>query len=250
MTDPDDSSSPFRERAPLSIEDGLKLVETAELELLGRMPWSSNATFLCDLQVGSETPAQAIYKPAEGEQPLRDFPSGLHRREVASFRLSQQLGWDLVPPTVERDDHFGPGSVQLYIPADYDEHYFTMLETGAHNEQFKLLCAFDVVANSTDRKGGHCLLGQDGRIWAIDNGLSFHEVPKLRTVIWEWSEEPVPVEIREQLAAFCEQGLAEDLAELLSEAEQEATIGRARALVNRGTYPVDLTGRAYPWPLV
>ena len=159
MTDPDDSSSPFRERAPLSIEDGLALVETAELELLGRMPWSSNATFLCDLQVGTEIPAQAIYKPAEGERPLRDFPSGLHRREVASFRLSQQLGWDLVPPTVERDDQFGPGSVQLYIPADYDEHYFTMLETGEHNEQFKLLCAFDVVANSTDRKGGHCLLG-------------------------------------------------------------------------------------------
>ena len=113
---------------------------------------------------------------------------------------------DLVPPTVERDDHFGPGSVQLYIPADYDEHYFTMLETGAHNEQFKLLCAFDVVANSTDRKGGHCLLGQDGRIWAIDNGLSFHEVPKLRTVIWEWSEEPVPVEIANNLPRSANKG--------------------------------------------
>ena len=46
--------------------------------------------------------------------------------------------------------------------------------------------------NNADRKAGHCLLGTDGRIWAIDHGLTFSIEPKLRTVLWDYAGEPVP----------------------------------------------------------
>ena len=58
------------------------------------------------------------------------------------------------------------------------------------------MCAFDVVSNNADRKGGHCLLAPDGTIYGIDNGLCFHVEPKLRTVIWDFAGEPLPPEIQ------------------------------------------------------
>ena len=77
------------------------LLRHGEVEILGRMPWSSNATYLCQLTAGTEV-LQAIYKPRRGERPLWDFPSGLDHREVAAYELSQALGWDIVPMTVLR----------------------------------------------------------------------------------------------------------------------------------------------------
>ena len=71
---------------------------------------------------------KVIYKPSNGERPLWDFPSGLYRREIASFLVAQLIGWDIVPPTVKTDGPFGVGSLQLFIPCDFEEHYFHILE--------------------------------------------------------------------------------------------------------------------------
>ena len=129
-----------------------------------------------------------MYKPGRGERHLWDFPEAIYRREVAAYELSQALGWDIVPETVERDDApLGPGSLQRFVPADFSEHHFTLVEHEDYHDQLRTICAFDVVANNADRKSGHCILGDDGRIWAIDNGLCFHVEPKLRTVIWEFA---------------------------------------------------------------
>ena len=134
--------------------------------------------------------AKAIYKPVRGERPLWDFPSGLHRREVAAWELSEYLGWHLVPPTIMRDGPFGEGSLQLFVAADFEQHYFTLYEGRADlHDALRRMCAFDLLANNTDRKSGHCLLGLDGRIWGIDHGLCFAEDFKLRTVIWEFGGE-------------------------------------------------------------
>ena len=139
-----------------------------------------------------EDAVRAIYKPRRGERPLWDFPSGLDHREVAAYELSEALGWDLVPPTILRDGPLGMGSVQLFIEADFEQHYFTLYEDEAHHDALRTMCAFDLVGNNTDRKSGHCLLGLDGRIRGIDHGLMFHHEFKLRTVIWEFGGEPVP----------------------------------------------------------
>jgi hypothetical protein len=42
----------------------------------------------------------------------------------------------------------------------------------------------------------------------------------------------------------------ESVAELLSATEVEALAERAAMLVAGGTFPVDPSGRRYPWPLV
>ena len=225
-------------------------LERGEVEVLGRLPWSSNRTFLVMCRLGGEEVA-AVYKPGRGERHLWDFPECLYRREVAAYRLSELLGWHVVPETIEREDApFGPGSLQRFVPADFSEHHFTLVEEDEHHDRLRTICAFDVVANNADRKSGHCLLGEDGTIWAIDNGLCFHREPKLRTVIWEFAGEPVPDDLLADLAALGH-GLDDALGALLSPGEVEAVRRRARALVEHGRFPVpDPDTHHYPWPLV
>ncbi|CAN5577314.1 SCO1664 family protein [soil metagenome] len=227
----------------------LELLTRADMQIEGRMPWSSNATFLVDLCHEGAT-AKAVYKPERGERPLHDFPGGLGRREEAAYLLSEALGWGLVPPTIQRDGPLGEGSVQLFVPADFEQHYFTLHEDPVHHDALRAICAFDLVANNTDRKSGHCLLGLDGRIHAIDNGLSFHAEFKLRTVIWEFAAEAIPEPLLDDLAALVEQGLPKPLASLLDPFERDALLTRAGALLRARRFPTDPTGRRYPWPLV
>ncbi len=248
-TDTEDES-PFRSRDPLTTEAALAILNNAEITVLGRMPYSSNATFLVDLELDGEVPAQAIYKPEAGEQPLWDFPGSLYRREVGAFLLSEQLGWGHVPPTVVADGPAGIGSLQLFIPAIFDEHYFTLLEDEQYHEAFKEICAFDFVSNNTDRKGGHILLGEDGELWAIDNGLSFHQEFKLRTVIWDFAGNDLSQAVANGLTGLLETGLSNELKELLDPFERDAVTTRARSMLHAGIYPTDPTGRRYPWPMV
>ncbi len=213
------------------------------------MPWSTNAIFLCELAL-SGAAALAVYKPRRGERPLRDFPPGLFKREVAAYRLSDALGWGLVPPTVRRDGPYGDGSFQLFVRADFEQHYFTLREAPSHHERLKRICVFDVVANNADRKAGHCLLGEDDLVYAIDNSLCFHIEPKLRTVIWEFGGETIPGGILGDVRRFLGAGLPEPLVELLDPAEQDALLARATAIVDDGRFPLDVSGQRYPWPLV
>jgi uncharacterized repeat protein (TIGR03843 family) len=228
------------------------LLRTGELTLEGRMPWSSNATFLAG--VGDERGEMlAIYKPRQGERPLWDFHTGtLCQREVAAFQVSEALGWQIVPDTVLRDGVLGIGSVQRFVDHDPEEHYFTLLES--HPEELRRFCAFDIVINNTDRKGGHCLLGRDGHVWGIDHGVTFHEHWKLRTVIWEFAGErlsPVERDGLECLLHALGGPLGAGLADLLSPSEIAATYARAEHLLERGRFPLaDDDYRNYPWPLV
>lgn len=247
---PPAEESPFRSRPPLATAAALELLSTAEIDVLGQMPYSSNATFLVDLVIGDERPAQAIYKPERGERPLWDFPGSLYKREVAAFVLSEQLGWGHVPPTVIADGPAGVGSLQLFIPAIFEEHYFTLLEDERFHDDFREICAFDLVSNNTDRKGGHILLGEDGGLWAIDNGLSFHHEFKVRTVVWDFAGDQLSQKVTDGLELLLDTGLSEELAGLLDPFERDAVIARARALRLERRYPHDPTGRRYPWPMV
>ena len=261
---------------PLDEAGRLALLATGDLVVEGRMPWSSNATFLCqvwpagtapmaplalaerderdgDDEAGAELPeppARAIYKPHRGERPLWDFPDGLYRREVAAYLLAGALGWDLVPPTVVREGPLGVGSLQWFVEADYAHHHFTLVADPVHHDQLRRLCAFDVVANSTDRKAGHVLGDGDGRLWAIDNGLCLHAEWKLRTVIWEFADEPLPAEVADALDRLVGTDLPDDLAELLDPFERDALRDRAAGVLTAGRLPHDPTGRRVPWPLV
>jgi uncharacterized repeat protein (TIGR03843 family) len=229
----------------------LALLRGGEVEVLGRMPWSSNATLLVELRCDG-TSARAVYKPRRGERPLWDFPPGLDRREVAAYELSAWLGWDIVPETVLRDDGlpFGVGSLQRFVPFDVEAHYFTLLEEPDRHAALRTIACFDLLANSADRKGGHCLAGDDGRIWAVDNGLTFHCEPKLRTVIWDFASEAIPGDLLAGAERLVDEGGPDSLADLLDDDERAALVERAAAVVSARCFPIDTTGRRYPWPLV
>ncbi len=231
-------------------EEVAEILSNGEIEVLGRMPWSSNATFLIEASLDDRS-ARAIYKPHAGERPLWDFPDGLWRREVAAHELSAHLGWEVVPLTIERDDMVhGMGSLQRFIDADFEEHYFTMLEEDSLHPQFVRMAAFDFVSNNADRKGGHCLIDSAQHVWGIDNGLSFHAEFKLRTVIWEFGGDPIPAELLEDLQRLVDDGLPPQFTKLLGAFERDALLTRARALLREGVLPIDETGNRYPWPLV
>jgi uncharacterized repeat protein (TIGR03843 family) len=192
----------------------------------------------------------AVYKPHRGERPLWDFPRGLYQREVAAFELSAAVGWQLVPETVLREEApLGIGSLQRFVDADFEQHYFTLLEEERHHDALRAMAAFDLVANNADRKGGHCLLDGEGHLWGIDHGLCFHVQPKLRTVIWDFSGEPIPNWLIEDLRrlAACP---PESLSGLLDPAERDAVVKRAARLVRMAVFPDPGSGRPYPWPLV
>lgn len=226
------------------------LDEGGEITSIGQIAWSSNETFLVELN-GDEA-VRGVYKPEAGERPLGDFPSGIWRREVAAYELAQSLGWDCIPETVTVDGPYGRGSLQLFVDVDYALHYFTMIDEhdAALDSQLRRLCCFDLVANNTDRKAGHCLLDRERHIWGIDNALCFHAYFKLRTVIWDFAGEPIPSALLEDLASFLDADLSAPLRDLLDPFERDALRTRAAAIVSDGYFPYDSTGRRYPWPLI
>jgi uncharacterized repeat protein (TIGR03843 family) len=229
--------------------DTLSLLADGEIEVQGRMPWSSNGTFLVTVSESGIT-VPAIYKPHRGERPLWDFPAGLYQREVAAYVLSEALGWRLVPETVLRaNGPLGEGSLQRFVDADFEQHYFTLLEDDRHKPSLQAMAAFDLVANNADRKSGHCLLDVDGHLWGIDHGLCFHVQPKVRTVIWDFADEPIPADLLEDLRRLVADPLPE-LAGLLDRSEQAAVVRRAAAVVRLGVFPNPGEARPYPWPLV
>ena len=231
----------------------LQLLREGEMELLGLLPWSTNYTFLASVRRASWQ-ILAVYKPQKGERPLWDFPRGtLCLREYAAFLVSEALGWGLVPPTILRDGPHGLGMVQLYIDAEPDENYFTFHEK--RQAELKRLAAFDAVVNNADRKGGHCLLGKDGRLWAIDHGITFHAQNKLRTVIWDFAGQPLPPQVLRDLRALRPRlepsdPLAMQLAELLSSEEMRSLQRRLDILLATRTFPQPGPGPSVPWPPV
>ena len=215
-------------------------------------PVASNYTFYSTLTDGSSRRCQVVYKPRRGEAPLWDFPDGtLYLREYATYLLSEALGWRFVPPTLIRDGVYGIGSVQLYVESNYQANYFTLRD--AHRQECLRICTFDIIANNADRKASHCLLGTDACVWVIDHGITFHNQPKLRTVIWDFVGDPVPEWILTDLRRLLERfeasgGLRDQLTPLLASQEVEALQYRVEALLERPVFPAPGRRRAVPWP--
>lgn len=219
----------------------LDVLREGELTILGRIPSASNATLVCDAAL-DDTELRCVYKPVRGEVPLWDFPDGtLAGREVASYLVSEALGWGAIPATVHRDGPVGPGMVQRWIETpDNSEHpradagsprvdlvdlcpadsvptgFFAVLEAYDHtgepvvlvhadDPRLQRLAVLDVVLNNADRKGGHVLEGLDGGVYGIDHGICLHSEDKLRTVLWGWAGEQVPAHLVADVATLVEQ---------------------------------------------
>ena len=235
-----------KERMLAILDNGQIVNETVRL-----LPWGSNYTFQLTVH-DAEFETEVIYKPQRGERPLWDFPDGtLCLREVAAYLVSEALGWELVPPTLLGSGPQGLGMLQYFVEADPNANYFTLHEK--FRPQLERIALFDHVINNADRKGGHCLLDNDGRLWAIDHGICFSAHSKLRTVIWDFAGQPIPPNLLEGLRAFCDRlvgndSLVDELRPLLTEREIGAMRGRVDDLLETGRYPTPGPGRNYPWP--
>jgi uncharacterized repeat protein (TIGR03843 family) len=218
-------------------DDALRLLSGGEVALIGLMPHSSNYTFLAELRHPDCT-VLGVYKPQKGERPLWDFPEGtLYQREVAAFELSRALGWPAVPPTVVRDGPHGPGSMQLFVESDPNEHFFTLRDERL--DDFATVALFDAIANNADRKSGHCLLDDDGTIWSVDHGVCFAVEPKLRSD-----------DVRRVAGALRSGAVRDTMSALLDDAEVDAAADRADDLVRAKRFPEPDSERPFPWPPV
>ncbi len=237
--DHDDGAEPVSPAAPLGEAATLALLREADFTASKLIPWGSNYTFAVALETSDGREQLAIYKPEAGERPLYDFPDGtLYLREHASYLLSERLGWGLVPPTVIRDGPHGVGSVQLYVEPNAerdDDHVYW----GQRLCAIERLVLFDQIANNADRKLTHCLLDRDGHVWGIDHGLTFNAVPKLRTVLWQFTDDPISPELIADLCRLREEesDLRDELRDHLSHRELDALIRRIGRLVDTGIHP-------------
>ncbi|MEO2105406.1 MAG: SCO1664 family protein [Actinomycetota bacterium] len=249
---------PFSAKQTGWIEDtdeALLRLATDELHPLGWITSASNGTMLCRLGDPVDE-LYAVHKPEVGERPLWDFPDGtLHRREVATFLVSDFLGWDLVPPTVLREGPEGPGSLQLFVPHDPAEHYFALVEDARWHVPMARLAMFDFLTNNADRKGGHVLRRRDtDHLYGIDNGLTFHVEEKIRTVVWDIAHVPFAVAWADDLRRLqraLEPGgpLRAALCELLAPVEVDVLASRAEMVAELDAVPlIDPEDRHYPWP--
>jgi hypothetical protein len=193
----------------------------------------------------------AVWKPTRGEQPLFDFPVGtLTRREVAAFLVSEATGWGIVPPTLLREGPFGEGMLQEWIDVDAAVDVVGLLRAG--DVRLRRVAIFDAIVNNTDRKGGHLLPVPGGHLYAVDHGVTFSVVPKLRTLLWHWEGEALEADelevvrgVRDAVAADLGRGLRE----LLFGPEVEATVARVDTLLASGVFPSPSPDwPAIPWP--
>ena len=107
------------------------------------------------------------------------------------------------------------------------------------------IALLDAVVNNTDRKIGH-LLYKDGEVFGCDHGVTFHKDYKLRTVLWQFADQPLNKHEIEISSNFdC------NLDELLNDAEIEALHERIANLLQEGKFPLPPTDwPAIPWPPV
>ncbi len=236
----------------VDLSTALRVLETGELEIQGRLVVSSNNALFGSISLSQDQiTLPCVYKPLRGERPLWDFPDGtLARREVAAFVLSEAGGWSVVPPTVFRDGPFGPGMVQLWLEPDASVDRVALVVEG--DERLRGMALFDAVANNADRKVGHLLPMPDGYIYGVDHGICFHVEPKLRTVIWNWRGEALldpEIELLSRLRDALAGPLGDRLGTLLDADEVAATARRVEQLLASRRFPEPDPDRpAIPWP--
>jgi len=249
------NDQPASEAVGADREATLRLLEHGELSVEGRLVDASNATLFCTVTLDGVT-AACIHKPIAGERPLWDFPEGtLASREVAAYVVSVATGWDIVPPTVMRDGPFGPGMCQLWI--DVDEAVDLVALARSDHPQLRRIAVFDAVVNNADRKGGHLLPTVDGHVHGVDHGVCFSVDEKLRTLLWQWRDRPLPAEaldvLRELEAGLTahdgDASLCVALRGLLAGDEVDQTLRRVRRLLRRKRFPLPSEDwPPIPWP--
>lgn len=262
---------------PLDTQQAISLLTDGAIEIEGRLAGASNTTLRAVVTLDGVS-AACVYKPVRGERPLWDFPDGtLAGREVSAYLVSESAGWGVVPPTVLRIGPLGEGACQLwmdevdgveplvgFVPARRmpdgwlrvasarDDDGRPYLLAHADDPGLARMALFDAVVNNADRKGGHVLSTEGGRLYGVDHGVTFHVENKLRTVLWGFLGRALTEADRETLTRLGRDlrgSLGQRLAGHLTAGEVAAARRRVRRLLVEGVYPGPPDGwPAVPWP--
>lgn len=257
-----------------------RLLTDGPLEVEGRLVDASNFVLRVWVEANGERIA-AVYKPIRGERPLWDFPEGtLAGREYAAYLIARAGAWDCVPVTALRPDGpFGSGSVQQWVgplepvadngllridplaavPADYlpvlgmrDDEDGPLVVSHAAQDQLRDIALLDVVLNNADRKGS-ALIPDEGRLYAVDHGLTLHTDEKLRTVLWGFAGERLTdreCDRLTQLLHHLDGELGEQLRGVIQRDELAALGDRIEQLLDIRRMPAPPDDRhPLPWPL-
>lgn len=252
------------------------LLSTGEIEIEGLIPDSTNGALKLLITKGDEQIA-AIAKPDVSIRPLWDFPNmDLNKREYATFLFDRKLELGFVPETVIRDiAGFGNALVQHWIretendliivqsPDNIPKSYLRVLQgydelnkliTLAHkdDQDLRKLCLIDLIINNADRKGNHLITDGNNKMWAIDHGVSWHEEPKIRTVLWGWINQEFndsDFDLLSLAKSILEDWLANDF-QYLEKSEIECALERLDELVKNKRFPAPGSEwPAVPWPI-
>ena len=237
-------------RGPMVTDDKLLTLTTGDLNVTGRLVDASNATLYATATLDDQS-IVCIYKPIAGERPLWDFADGcLAHREYAAYVVSNHLGFNLVPLTILRDGPYGFGMVQQWL--DIDESIDLAKFFATDHPRLRAMALFDAIINNTDRKIGHLLPVDDREVFGCDHGVTFHSEDKLRTVLWQWADEPftpLEIDLLQRAQSEFKGTLGELLSPLLTQEEIEQTERRIKDLLESGTFPLpNPDWPAVPWP--
>ena len=231
-------------------DDKLLILSQGELQVTGRLVDASNAT-LYATATHQDQSITCIYKPIAGERPLWDFSDGcLAHREYAAYLVSSYLDFNLVPLTILRDGPYGFGMVQQWV--DIDESTDLAKFFATDHPQLRSMALFDAIINNTDRKIGHLLPVDGETVFGCDHGVTFHVDDKLRTVLWQWADEPFSsgeIALLKKAQSSLSGELGQLLTPLLTEQEIAQTMRRVADLLSSGTFPLpNPDWPAVPWP--
>jgi uncharacterized repeat protein (TIGR03843 family) len=231
-------------------DDKLQALTSGDLRVTGRLVEASNATLYATSTLNTQE-VVCIYKPIAGERPLWDFSDGcLAHREYAAYLVSTYLGFDLVPLTILRDGPYGFGMVQEWIEIDEGIDLAKFFATD--HPRLRSMTLFDAIINNTDRKIGHLLPVNEKEVYGCDHGVTFHADDKLRTVLWQWANEPFnrdEIELLRKADTLLKGELGDLLIPLLTKLEIESTCKRVSNLLASGTFPApNPDWPAVPWP--
>jgi len=234
----------------MAIADNLTILTEGEMRVTGRLVDASNATLYATVTLNSQE-LICIYKPIAGERPLWDFSEGtLAHREFAAYLLSRDLGFDVVPLTILREGPYGPGMVQQWI--DIDESIDLAEFFSSDHPRLRAMAIFDSIINNTDRKIGHLLPVDSEIVFGCDHGVTFHVDNKLRTVLWQWADEPfteMEILLLQKALRRIQTDLGLALQPFLTADEILATEKRIQALLESKKFPLpNPDWPAVPWP--
>jgi hypothetical protein len=138
-------------------------------------------------------------------------------REMATYQISEALGFGVVPQVEFVDYGEGEGHVQAFVEgvdaSDAEDEFWEDVEDRSrpgHNDLHRI-AALDMIIGNTDRHWGNFRRGGDGRWYAIDNGLAIpnnsHHYEFLSVVIRELmgvegEEAKIPAEVRREIQAL------------------------------------------------